>query len=457
MDKSYSTKTPTMSSRIERMREHHSSEIEEIEKRLRILRLRSRYSVKRDRSNKTIDTIESIKQSVNERYQSPTAKHIHYLRALPKRQPRSLELKGGILDTGLCALPYHGFAERLFGLESEDEEFFFSDDDNSIFDEDRSDEDNEILSFVSPHSSSRDRARLSQTKRRNIAPTEPDKIRDVVSTEKHSFRDLRPVPLTLVRDLSASSSVPAIDVPPTSTFTNSAHLNTKVQAQPALSVKSSETKKTWLNRLKCQSHAEKDDFWVSKDILKAYDGDHLNVRNEGKVAASNVLQSSAVWNQDDSSTIATHPSFEKKQHRSFRHANQTRVVSQTSSYASQPPLSADDVSFENLIPIPRPRTKSNRSVSTGRIRSSRESTGSGTRVGVMSNQGTPRVGTGHSRKSNGVPKTRSKTKKTSKPLNIDLRLSASDDSADPYETVHFFQTGFRPAGTGAGTITSSWW
>lgn len=451
-----------MSSRIERMRDHHGSEIEEIEKRLRILRLRARFAASRE--HKMVERVESNKTHLKECYESRKPQHGHDLRALSNRLSRSLESRGGILDTGLCALPYHGFAERLFGSESEEEEYFFSDDDNSILEEDRSDEDDEMMSRASPPSPRRHVARLPQTERLYVAPSLLQaKMPDLAHTKKNSFRDLRPLPLIVARDRSITSPVPVRDLECTSTIASHARsMKTKPREHSSMSIKTSDTKKTWLNRLKCQSHADKDDIWIPKDIphiLQEYDNRHWNVCNDHKVEQSNVLRSKAtkIWNQDDSSTIATYPSIELKQQRALRRGNQSRTESRVPSNASQQQRSLDGRSLENVIPVSQSRINPNRSISTGKTRSLQSSSGSGTRGGTMPNQGMPRVETGHSRKPITVSKSRSKTKKAFKQLAIDLRLSASDDSADPYGTVHFFQSGYGHPRTGTGAITSSWW
>jgi hypothetical protein len=447
-----------MSSRIDRMRDSHGNEIEEIEKRLRILRLRARFAAARDRSNKVVDRVDSRKNYSEAYNESRKPYRDHDLRPLSNRQPRAFESRGGILDTGLCALPYHGFAMRLFGSESEDDEYLFSDDDNSILEEDRSDEEDDMMSRILIPSSIRHVAPIRQTDRRYVTPSSLQaKVPAVAGTKRSSFQKQPPSK----SPPHEPTSPPAVSRDLTCTSTISSHAqtpNTKNHEQLSLSIKTSDTKKTWLSRLKCQSHADKDDIWIPKDIphiLQEHDIRKWNVGQTRQTNQSNVLRSKT-WNQDDSSTIATYPSIEVKQPKPIKQTkSKSEKPSNPSHFQSQSPF--DGRSFENATPISHSHIKPYRSVSTGRTRSLNSSSGSGTRPATTAKHEMPRVGTGHSRKSTSSSKGRNKTKKVSKPLSIDLKLSASDDSADPYETVHYFQSPYGQPKTGTGTITSSWW
>ncbi|GAX19939.1 hypothetical protein FisN_1Lh590 [Fistulifera solaris] len=344
---------------------------------------------------------------------------------------------------------------RLFGSESEDDEYLFSDDDNSILDEDRSDEDDEIMSRILIPSSIHHVAPIQQTGRRYVTPSSLQA--DVVGIKRNSSQKNPLFSKNTPHEPSKPSPMVQQDLTCTSTISSHAQsTKTKNHGQSSSSIKTSDTKKTWLSRLKCQSHADKDDIWIPKNIPHIpleHDIHNWNVGQMRRADKSNVLRSKT-WNQDDLSTIATYPSIEVKQPKTMR---QTRPQSENppNPSHSQPP--SDGSSFENTTPLSHSRLKPIRSVSTGRSRSFISMSGSGMCPVATPKQGLPRVGTGHSRKSTSSSKSRSKMKKVSKPLSIDLKLSASDDSADPYETIQYFQTPYGQPKTGTGKIPSSWW
>ncbi|GAX28619.1 hypothetical protein FisN_1Hh590 [Fistulifera solaris] len=347
---------------------------------------------------------------------------------------------------------------RLFGSESEDDEYLFSDDDNSILDEDRSDEDDEIMSRILIPSSIRHVAPIHQTGRRYVTPSSLQATFPNVEDVKKNSSQKKAV-------LSKNAHHESFNPPPvlrqdlTCTSTISSHpqsSKTKNHEHSSSSIKTSDTKKTWLSRLKCQSHADKDDIWIPKNIPHIpleHDIHNWNVGHSRQPDKSNVLRSKT-WNQDDSSTIATYPSIEVKQPKPMR---RTRPESENPSTPSHVQSPFDGSSYENATPLAHSRIKPNRSVSTGRSRSLNSSSGSGVRPLTTPKQGLPRVGTEHSRKSTSSSKSRSKTKMVSKPLSIDLKLSASDDSADPYETIQYFRTPYGQLKMGTGTIPPSWW